>query len=187
MKIRLLFILLLFSNSAQSATKQLEFQTNGLVGLAHVFYGLTFADKHTVSAGVGYVPDLPDHDDMTLFSLKYRFTPNKRYYFEAMGDEIEWQPYSFSVTLLQGEDNDIYSKLPSHIPDNYYQPSARRIIFGMQTNFVIKDNIELYWDWSVLEVGLVNYVRNFEFYRDNYDFLGLEGIVSYGVGVRVKL
>jgi hypothetical protein len=57
----------------------------------------------------------------------------------------------------------------------------------MQTNFLIKDNVEVYWDWSVLEVGLVNYARNFEFYRDNYRFLGLEGIVSYVVGFRVKL
>ena len=187
MRILLLFIVILFSTSAKTATKELEFQSAGLVGLGHAFYSMTFYDKHTYSLGFGYVPELPDHDDMTLLSLKYRYTLSKTYQLDIMDHKVEWRPYSFSITLLRGEDNDIYKKLPDEIPANYYQPTARRLIFSMQTNFLIKDNIEVYWDWSVLDVGLINYARNFEFYRDNYRFLGLEGIVSYGVGFRVKL
>jgi len=187
MRILLLFIVLFFSFPSKAATQQLEFQTSGYMGLGHAFYSFTFSDKHTLSVGAGYVPELSDHDDMTLLSVKYRYTLDKRYYFNVMGKPIEWRPYSFSVALLRGEDNDIYKELPDGIPSNYYQPTARRLIFSMQTNFVIQEGIEFYWDWSVLEVGVVNYVRNFEFYRDNYSFLGLEGIVGYGVGFRVDL
>ena len=104
-----------------------------------------------------------------------------------MGQEIMWKPYSFSVTVLRGEDNDIYKTLPDDIPKDYYLPSARRVIFSMQTNFVLQDGVEFYWDWSVLDIGLINYVRNFEFYRDNYRFLGLECILFYGIGFSVDL
>lgn len=187
MRILLLFISLLFSAPSKSGEQQLEFQTSGLVGLGHAFYSYTFINKHTLSIGAGYVPELADHDDMTLLSLKYRYTPTKSYPFISIGQEIMWKPYSFSVTVLRGEDNDIYKTLPDDIPKDYYLPSARRVIFSMQTNFVLQDGVEFYWDWSVLDIGLINYVRNFEFYRDNYRFLGLEGILSYGIGFRVDL
>ena len=174
-----------FKNVA--AKTQLEFQTAGLIGLVHAFYGLNFDNKHTLSMGMGYVPKLTDHDEMNLFSVKYRYTPANKYIINVLDNKMEWRPYSFSITLLHGKDHDIYKTLSYDPPKDYYIPTDNRLIFSMQTNFIVRDNIEIYWDWSVLDIGLVSYARNFEFYRDNYSFMGLAGVVSYGVGFRVNL
>lgn len=185
---RLLLIpLIFFTTFTSAADKFAEFQSAGLIGLGHASFGLQFKDHHALSVGVGYVPELADHDDMTLLSVKYRYISDKQYHLNIFGNEVIWVPYSFSITALRGKDNDIYKSLPDDIPNGYYAPTARRVIFSMQTNFKLRDDVEIYWDWSMLEVGLVNYIRNFDFYRRNYDFLGLDGVVSYGVGFRVRL
>jgi len=33
-------------------------------------------------------------------------------------------------------------------------------------------------------VGFISYIREPEFFYDNYDFLGLEGVTNWGFGVR---
>ncbi|WP_341206262.1 hypothetical protein [uncultured Psychrosphaera sp.] len=181
-------LIFLFTFKSTAATKQIELQTSGLIGVGHAFYSLTFSDRHTISMGIGYVPKQYDHDDMRLFSVKYRYTPDIKYTFQIKSKLIQWKPFSFSTTMLFGKDHDDYKILPDRdIPEGYYTPTDRRFIFSMQSNFLVRDNIELYWDWSVLDIGVVNYTRNFEFYRDNYYLMGLTGIVSSGVGIRVYL
>jgi hypothetical protein len=174
-------------SQAEKSPRVMELQATGMMGALHLSYGATLWDKHTFSLGVGVVPELNYHDDMMIFSFKYRFTPVWEKPFTFMDYDMVWRPVSFSTAIIQGKDNDIYRRLPDDIPDGYYAPTATRILFSMQTNVDITKDIEAYWDWTVLEVGLVNYIRNFDFYRDNYKYGGLEGIVSFGVGLRIKL
>lgn len=181
-----LLLLLPLSGNAKTP-RMMELQSAGMMGAAHLSYGATFWQKHTFSLGVGAVPELDYHDDMLIFSLKYRYTPAWEKPFTWFDHKMTWRPVSFSTAIIQGQDNDIYRKLPDDIPDGYYPPSATRILFSMQTNVDVTDRLEAYWDWTVLDVGLINYARNFNFYRDNYKYAGLGGIVSFGVGVRVKL
>ena len=175
------------SSQAEKSPRMLELQAAGMMGAAHLSYGATFWDKHTFSLGIGGVPELNNHDDMLIFSLKYRYTPAWEKPFTFMDYDMIWRPVSFSTAIIQGQDNDIYRELPDDIPSGYYPPSATRILFSMQTNVDVTKDIQAYWDWTILDVGLINYIRNFDFYRDNYKYGGLEGIVSFGVGVRVKL
>lgn len=174
----------LFSNRAFAVKHSLEFQTGAMLGAAHISYGITFAEKHTLAIGFGYVPKVSYHDEMTLTSLKYRYESGWRYPFTFMGHNLEFSPLSVGITTITGHDDEIYSELPEGIPDGYYFPTARRILFNYQATVKLHYKMEAYMDWSILDVGLINYARNFDFYRDNYDFFGLEGIVTYGFGFR---
>ncbi|MDU0113344.1 hypothetical protein RT723_10125 [Psychrosphaera aquimarina] len=133
------------------------------------------------------MPKSSTHDDMNLFSVKYRYSMDTKYFFNVKDIPITWRPYSFSFTFLQGKDHDVYKTFPDNTPKDYYAATDQRLLFSMQTNFIIPNNIELYWDWSVLDIGLISYLRNYQFYQDNYSFLGLTGIVNVGVGFRVNL
>jgi hypothetical protein len=50
----------------------------------------------------------------------------------------------------------------------------------------LSPELEFYIDFSVLDVGLVGYIREPDFYYDNYDFLGLDGITTWGFGMRYQ-
>lgn len=179
------FLLILTSPvKAFDVKHQLDLQSGSMVGMAHLSYGVVFSDNHTVALGFGYVPDLDNHDEMTITSLRYRFEGDTRIPLNVFGKVFEVSPYNFGIVTISGHDDEIYSDTPEFIPDGYYYPTSRRFLFNYQTVIEIDHKTEAYLDWSVLDVGLINYARNFDFYRDNYKFLGLEGIVSYGVGVR---
>jgi len=172
------------SHFAYAGKHNLELQSSSMMGFAHLSYGYTFAEKHTVSIGFGYVPELSHHEEMTMTSLKYRYESGVRIPFSLFGQAIEFSPFNFGVATITGHQDEIYSDLPEYIPDGYYFPTARRVLINYQANFKLPYQFETYIDWSILDVGLINYVRNAEFYNDHYKFLGIEGIVSYGVGVR---
>lgn len=158
-----------------------------MTGVVHMFYGIEAFDNHHFSLGVGFVPQLSNHERMMITSFKYRYQNPWQLQWQFRGDNYALSPLNFHVTGISGKDDDIYSKLPSHIPNGYYLPTSKRVLFGYQAHLSVNEDFELYADWSVLDVGLINYVRNFDFYRDNYRYGGLEGIISYGAGIRVKL
>ena len=161
-----------------------ELHSGSMQGMAHLSYGLTFSNKHHVALGVGFVPERDNHEAMTLTSFKYRYEGTTRKHWQILDSDIAISPYNFGLSVITGHQDEIYSSLPDHVPDGYYMPTARRILFNYQTVIEFEHDVEAYIDWSILDVGLINYARNFDFYRDNYDFFGLEGIVSYGIGLR---
>jgi len=161
-----------------------ELHTGSMMGMAHVSYGWQFTERHNWSLGLGYVPELSNHDEMGIFSARYRYQRGSMYEFSLFDHQIRMRPGSFGMTFISGRDNDLYRELPDKYPDGYYYSTARRLIFNYQWNLLIQDDLEVYWDLSALEVGVVNWVRNNKFYRDNYDFLGLDGIFTYGIGTR---
>ena len=181
----MLFFGCLINTAASDAAEHfLESQSGSMNGLAHLSYGLKFNNKHSLSMGVGFVPEMDNHEEMTITSYRYRFEGETRKHFLVFGNEIEISPYNFGLSVISGHQDEIYSSTPDYIPSGYYMPTARRVLFNYQTVIKFDHKIEAYMDWTILDVGLINYARNFDFYRDNYDFLGLEGIVSYGFGLR---
>ncbi|NVK23413.1 MAG: hypothetical protein HWE10_00660 [Gammaproteobacteria bacterium] len=167
--------------------QQIEIQHAGMTGTVHVSYGIRVFDDHVFSIGAGMVNESSSHDDMEIYSLKYRYNFETRVPFKLFNRVVEWQVASLSVTGIQGNDDNLYASLPDKIPDGYYLPTANRIVFGVQSTIHLNSKYQVYWDWSVLDVGLINLVRNYDFYRDNYKFAGLAGVVTYGIGMRVEL
>lgn len=184
-----LYFLLLFSflTKAEFNSHQIEIQHAGMLGTGHISYGVRVFDNHIFSIGVGGTVASEHQDDMSIYSLKYRYAFDTKIPFTLFEQEMNWEVASLSITGIQGNDNELYASLPDELPDGYYFPSANRVVFGLQSTLHVTPKHQIYWDWSVLDVGLVNYARNYAFYRDNYDFFGLEGIVSFGIGVRVSL
>lgn len=159
-----------------------ELQSGSLLGLVHASLGKVFADNHHLKAGFGYVPKMDDHVEMSMVSFAYRY--QNPWVFEVAGKTVK--PFSVGVAVLRGEHRHLFAELPERYPDGYYTPTAFRIIFNYQATVQINSDIEAYFDVSVLDVGMVSYVREPEFFIDNYDFLGLEGITNWGFGARYK-
>lgn len=157
-----------------------ELQSGSLLGLVHGSFGKVFADNHHLKAGFGYVPKMDDHVEMSMVSFAYRY--QNPWAFDVAGKTVK--PFSVGIAVLRGEHRQLFAKLPEKYPDGYYTPTAFRIIFNYQASVQITPEVEAYFDVSVLDVGMVSYVREPEFFMDNYDFLGLDGITNWGFGAR---
>lgn len=180
--LRVLFItaMALSASAAQAYDQYVDVQSGSLLGLVHVSYGAEFSQHHNVLVGVGYVPKLSYHREMALYSLRYRYDQHAAW--DVSGMKLE--PFNFGVGFLIGDHDDLFLQLPSKYPSGYYAPSALRIVFNYQANLYITQTLSAYFDMSILDVGFIGYIREPGFYNDNYEFLGLEGITNWGVGVR---
>ncbi|MEH6347503.1 MAG: hypothetical protein V7785_20575 [Bermanella sp.] len=181
-----LFVLLSFFMALPqwANASYVDLQSGSLMGMVHASYGDSFFDNHHLSAGMGYVPKLDNHAEMTLFSLRYRYQNPYRFDFNVEGHDFQFSPVNFGTSLLYGNHSDLFLELPDQYPKGYYKPTALRIIFNYQSILHISDKTEVYFDISILDVGLITYVREPEFFMDNYDYLGLEGITNWGFGLR---
>ena len=119
----------------------LELHSGSMMGMTHVSYGWEVSDRHNWSLGMGYVPELSYHDEMTIFSARYRYQRGSLYEFNLFDQHIRIRPGSFGMTFISGRDNDIYRELPDKYPDGYYYSTARRLILNYQWNFLIVQEI----------------------------------------------
>ncbi len=159
-------------------------QSGSLMGLTHASIGDSFFDNHHLSAGLGYVPKLDNHAEMTLVSFRYRYQNPYRWNFKAFDRAWSLSPGNVGMSFLIGSHKDLFVELPDQYPDDYYQPTAIRLVFNYQSILKISETTEMYFDISILDVGLISYVREPEFFIDNYDYLGLEGVTNWGFGLR---
>lgn len=169
------------ANGAQANQGYWDVQSGSLMGLAHGSLGYSFNDAHDVSIGIGYVPDLDNHREMTLYSVRYQYQGDTVF---NVTPSVAWQPFRFGFGVLIAGHDDLFVELPDQYPDGYYTPTAVRLVFNYQSVFKLTQSTEAYFDISILDVGLLTYVREPEFFQDNYDFFGLEGITNWGFGVR---
>jgi len=169
-----------FGFSHIKGEEHFDIQSGSLMGLLHVSYVNEYDNQHSVLVGLGYVPKLSNHKEMLLHSLRYRYDFAKTWQVKDM----ILNPLSLGVGLLVSSHDDLFLDLPAQYPDGYYAPSAMRIIFNYQATLQIRPHFQAYFDVSVLDVGLISYIREPDFFYDNYDYLGLEGITNWGVGVR---
>jgi len=137
-----------------------------------------------VSAGVGYVPKLDNHEEMSMVSLRYRYQNPYQFNFSVKDRDFGISPVNFGMAVLVGSHKDLFVELPDKYPSGYYNPTAIRLIFNYQSILHLSEKTEVYFDISVLDVGLISYVREPEFFMDNYDYLGLEGVTNWGFGMR---
>ena len=182
-----LLVSVLFANGSQASSVYLEAQTGALMGVGHVSLGVGISERHFVSVGVGYVPKLSSHAEMSLYSFKYRYQNPASWNFELPnGAKFSVLPFNIGFTYLLGYDDALYFDLPDQYPSEYYAPTGKRIVFNYQPIVRLNTNLELYVDFSILDVGLIGYVREPDFFYENYDFLGLSGITTWGAGMRYQ-
>ena len=172
----------------ESYKNEIEIKSGSMLGLVHLSYGRVVADKHHFSLGVGYIPKFDNHHKLTLFSLAYLYQGTTSFRLKKLGPDVKLRPINFGIINIAANNKDLYTKIrqPDQVPDGYYYPTGRRVLFNYQTLIQLNKVYEFYMDFSILDIGLVNYIRNFDFYKDNYGFLGMEGIVNYGFGMRMK-
>lgn len=157
----------------------LDIQSGSLMGLVHASYGAK-AGNHNVLLGAGYVPKLSYHKEMMLYSLRYRYDNPTSWDVKGM----KFTPFNVGVGLLIGDHSDLFLQLPDRYPEGYYTPSAFRIVFNYQASLQITPELQAYFDMSIIDVGFIGYIREPDFYNDNYDYLGLEGVTNWGFGAR---
>lgn len=160
-----------------------DLKSGALMGLIHVS-AENHVGQHRFKAGLGYTPKLDDQKEMGLASIGYAYEGSTRV-------ELPWQgytlkPWMFGVGILHGNHDDLFTRLPDQYPDGYYKPTSIRILFNYQMTLETKTPWEVYVDFTVLDVGFINYIRQTEFYVDNYEFLGLSGITNLGLGARYR-
>lgn len=168
------------AQGTEQANDYIDLQSGSLMGLAHVSYGSVFAERHNVLVGIGYVPKLSYHREMLLYSLRYRYDHSASWQVAGM----TLKPFSVGTGLLVGDHSDLFYRLPDKYPEGYYTPTAFRIVFNYQASLQVTPKLNAYFDMSIIDVGLVGYVREPEFFNDNYRYLGLEGITNWGFGAR---
>lgn len=157
------------------------------MGVIHASAGYEVWDRHHFSAGLGYVPKLDSHAEMTLYSFKYRYQHPASWTFDWPAD-FQWSllPFNFGITYLLGDHERLFFDLPVQYPSKYYFPTGKRLVFSYQTIFKLNEKIDAYIDFSIIDVALASYVREPDFFYENYDFLGLSGITNWGVGMRYQ-
>ena len=188
----LIVILCLFTTardlSAETKNNFVELQSGSMQGLIHLSYGWIIADLHLLSLGLGYVPELENHHKLFLLGFKYRFHGTTIYKLKKIGPDISFSPIIFGITGIVANNRVLFTRLtkPGKIPDDYYHPTGERYFVNYQPQIQLSKTLGIYADFSIIDIGLVNYIRNFDFYVDNYNYFGLEGIVNWGIGMRVK-
>ncbi|MDA8621591.1 hypothetical protein N9L48_02995 [Psychrosphaera sp.] len=181
--ILLLFFVSLFAK-ADNTPLQWELQSGSLKGVMHGAIGYNVTPGHFFSVGFGVVPKENDRDALNIFSLNYMYQGSTQLSYSPWGKKLTIKPVNFGVSTIYSNDDSLFFSLPEGIPSGYYAPTAIRILFEYELTAQVTDNTDVFIKWSILDVGLINYARNYSFYRDNYELLGLAGISSWGIGIR---
>ncbi len=161
-----------------------DVQSGSLMGMVHLSIGDRFFENHHLSAGVGYVPKLDNHKELSMVSVRYRYQHPSQFTFQLAERDWSLSLLNFGVGALIGSHRDLFISLPEKYPDDYYQPTALRLIFNYQSILKVNEKTEVYFDISMLDVGFISYIREPDFFYDHYNYLGLEGVTNWGFGVR---
>ena len=150
------------------------------MGDLHLSYGRSWNERHSLMAGIGFVASHSNHESMKLFSAQYQYhVPYK-----INIGTVQWQPFLFGVGLIKSDHKDLFTKLPEQYPNHYYPPTALHFLFNYQSRVQINRHWQASFNISTMDVALISYVRQSDYYRENYDFFGLDGITAWGLGVR---
>lgn len=175
------------AHAEQERKFYVDVQSGSMMGSIHTSFGIAVKDRHNFLFGVGYVPEMHDHEEMGLLSFRYRFDSAIVWDLpEFAGMRWQLRPINIGLGVLHSLHHDLAFHSPSNTPDGYYGPQDTRLTFNYQAVVRFNSNVEAYIDFSMIEMGISGYVKEFTFYKDNYDFLGLEGVVNWGVGMRYR-
>ena len=167
--------------------ERLVFQTAAFQGFIAAGAEWQFAKHHEIILLFGYVPAEVSGVSLWQATLKYEWRPfNEILFHTKSGKEYKVNPFHIGFGVIYGIHNDLFVILPDQYPDGYYAPTALRFILNMGAS-IKKGKYTFFTELTFLDVGLIAYIDEPGFFRDNYDYWGLEGIASIGFGVKVDL
>lgn len=167
--------------SSTSYANQIQYQTGGLIGSYNISYGLSWG-SHEIKLGTGYVEESTSSPEFNLFNINYNYNCFSPVHINTINANFNW--CKLGLGLVHNTSNKLFTKLPSKYPDDYYYPTSTRMIFNYDLSLKFQNKIEIYTTFVAIDVGLSTYLRNADFFIDNYEFFGLSGVFNYGIGVR---
>lgn len=189
---------LLFFNSAitmaetaasgeKPKSRQIDYtvlQSGGYLGYIAAGVGKDFG-SHKLNLLIGYVPKSIGGVEIWQLDFKYDWHPSQAILLGTEKNNIWLDPFYIGISVIYGAHNDLFLYEPDHYPEGYYPSTALRytLNFGASLKY---DRHLFFIEYNILDVGLVAYIKNPKFFTDNYDYLGLEGIGSLAIGVKVE-
>ncbi len=157
-------------------------QSAGYLGFIAIGLGKGFG-RHKVNMLIGYTPEDVGGIEIWQYNFKYEWHPLKGIPLRVPEKNIRLDPFYIGVSVIYGHHDGLFVNEPSQYPDGYYPPSAFHVTFNIGASLQHRGH-RLFLEYTALDVGLVSYIKHQEFFSDNYDYLGLEGIGSLAIGVK---
>lgn len=162
------------------------FQTAGYLGYIAAGVGRDFKN-HDVNLLIGYVPEHIGGQEIWQLALKYAWHPFEGFgHTSVQGEHSVWDPFYLGLSVIYGHHSELFVTPPDQYPDNYYPSTAFRFTLNVGTSLNFKSST-IFLEFSALDLGLIAYLENPEFFNENYDYLGLEGIGSLAIGFKIHL
>ena len=159
-------------------------QSAGYLGFIAVGVGKDLG-RHKINMLIGYVPESIGGVEVWQLNFKYDWHPLQTIYFKASQENIRLDPFYIGISVIYGSHKDLFLDEPEQYPTGYYPPTALRYTLNLGASLQ-HGRHTFFLEYTALDVGLVNYINHPDFFIDNYDFLGLEGIGSLAIGVKFE-
>lgn len=159
-------------------------QSAGYLGFIAVGVGSDFG-RHKINMLIGYVPEDVGGVEIWQYNLKYDWHPLQTISYGGPQENILLDPFYAGISVIYSAHDDLFVDEPEQYPSGYYPPTALRytlnigasLQYGRHTYFI---------EYTALDIGLIAYIKNPEFFINNYDFLGLNAIGSLAIGVKFE-
>jgi hypothetical protein len=183
MKFIYLFVFGIIFSINSSATNSIQYQKYGLLGDYSLSYVYT-NEYHSFGIGIGHVKQSNKNDSMQIYNSFYSYSCFSPLAFSVASFGFKLKPCNIGASLIYSDSSQLFGNLPDHYPSDYYYSTAIRSMLNYQISLDINHHINIYLDFNVIDIALISYIRNNEFFRDNYNYLGMEGVTNYGFGAR---
>lgn len=163
------------------------FQTAGFVGFVAAGPNWKITDSNELTLLIGYLPESVGGVEIWHATIKYEWHPfSDKHIGSPNGDDYKINPLHIGVSAIYGYHKNLFkiTRSPSQYPSNYYPPTALRFALNIGTSIKV-DNLTMFLEYSALDVGLDAYIRDQKYFMENYNYWGLEGIGSLGLGIKV--
>ncbi len=157
-------------------------QSAGYLGFIAAGVGKDFG-RHRINMLIGYVPEDVGGVEVWQYNFKYGWHPSEDIHLGVLDKNIRLNPFYIGASAIYGYHDDLFVNEPGQYPDDYYPPTALRFTLNIGASLQHGQHM-FFLEYTALDTGLVAYIKNPEFFMDNYDYLGLEGIGSLAIGVK---
>jgi len=162
-------------------------ESAGYVGLIAAGPGWHLSPKWDFAMLAGYVPDYLTGEEIWQVTLKLDWHPQATLQRNRDRPRRDRDGLYMGISLIYGHSDALFVELPEQYPEDYYGPTAFRATFNVGFATPVWADDFAFVEFTMLDAGLAAYVKNPEFYREHYAFLGLEGIGSLALGIRHAL
>jgi len=157
-------------------------QSAGYLGFVTAGIGRD-SGRHQINLLLGYVPEEVSGVEIWQLSFKYDWHPSQDISLGAPEGNIRLEPFYIGISAIYGYHENLFTDEPDQYPNGYYPSTS--LHYTLNIGAALKYGRHTFFlEYTALDAGIVAYIKNPEFFRDNYDYLGLEGIGSMAIGFK---